>query len=225
MDKKANDIKINDLPKLLREVFPYSLIVTSLFFVFIPSICYLHAFSGITKPINLLMLYIATNFLVFLFIVSTPLVALGFLGLFITGRLTKKLASSAILIVTTTALFLPFSLIEFKIRMIGLRTATVRFQPLTDALDKYIKENEKPPKKLSDLSPRYIDKIPTSGMPAFDFKPALDSYRVKDSEVEYCQLSLLCKAFFVGTITYRPKPYRSLGYNSFGMKIGEWTFF
>ncbi|HBN10055.1 MAG TPA: hypothetical protein DD435_15920 [Cyanobacteria bacterium UBA8530] len=55
----------------------------------------------------------------------------------------------------------------WPVRYWGLERASHRADPLISALERFTKEQGRPPAKLSELLPRYIREIPTTGLPAY----------------------------------------------------------
>jgi hypothetical protein len=75
--------------------------------------------------------------------------------------------------------------ISWRIRENAFKNLAIRSRPLIDAVKKFQTDNQKPPDKLSDLVPKYIPKIPGTGIMAYPYYEYKTFYKIENKKFIY----------------------------------------
>jgi hypothetical protein len=124
------------------------------------------------------LLYLGLSLLIGLFALATLLLVLGipigFISILLrmkdgTWADIKELAKLDAVLICLLALTFG---IKDCIQNWGLRSLTIRSEPLIEAIQQYQNANKMPPQSLADLVPKYLSKTPTTDVaayPKFDY--------------------------------------------------------
>ena len=129
-------------------------------------IAYDNSFYDVLSETNARLFLTLPNGIAFLFFALS--------GVFSTVFLLQSLSDGftrfrALFISTAIASFLGFiisSFLVYEVKYYEYRLAEKRLKPLIEAIYRFEKDHNKPPSQLSALVPKYIEKIPESGIPS-----------------------------------------------------------
>ena len=112
-----------------------------------------------------------------------------------------------------------------KVRMQGFQRLAVRSQPLVTAIEEFAGHEGRLPTTLQELIPRYLTKIPDTGMPAFpEYRYSTETSRW-DGNPWVLYVDCTAGGINFDMFLYFPKQnYPQEGYGGWLEKIENWAY-